>query len=362
MHQWIQPASGTFRTDDVIFLLEDSTAPTLGVEEKERAIQAGTLHYSECITEEAPPSTAYLSFYKEAMMRSAKRLAQDVEVLAVALAGELPPSEEVILASLARAGTPIGVLLKRALERKGFVVSHYGVSIIRDKGLDLHAMNEVARRHPDVSQVVFVDGWTGKGTITRELKKSWAKWNADRASSLEFRLAVVADPCGWATHAATRTDYLIPNALLNATVSGCVSRTTSLTPNAPHGARFFEHLIPSDISQVFVDAIDSLAVVETLATRDGVHEDEHLQRKSREWFESAKIQFNAKSDNHLKPGIPETTRVLLRRKPRLVAVQNLGSPEIAHLLFLAREMNVPVEECKEMPYAAVGVIDGLNGD
>jgi hypothetical protein len=42
----------------------------------------------------------------------------------------------VVIASLARAGTPIGVLLLRTLRAQGVPAVHYSISIIRDRGID----------------------------------------------------------------------------------------------------------------------------------------------------------------------------------------------------------------------------------
>jgi hypothetical protein len=139
--------------------------------------------------------------------------------LAGALAERASGRPEVVIASLARAGTPIGVLLRRALERMGVAAPHYSLSIIRDRGID--ARRCAHRRAHDPRDVVFVDGWTGKGTITRELQSSLA----DRPLGFAPFLAVIADPAGCADLAPSDEDYLIPSGLLNAIVSGLVSRS-----------------------------------------------------------------------------------------------------------------------------------------
>ena len=74
-----------------------------------------------------------------------------------------------VLVSLARAGTPVGVLMRRwARHRHGLDLPHYAVSIVRGRGIDANALRWLAAHH-DPADVVFVDGWTGKGAITREL-------------------------------------------------------------------------------------------------------------------------------------------------------------------------------------------------
>jgi hypothetical protein len=66
--------------------------------------------------------------------------------------------------SLARAGTPVGVLLRRELLRRGVDAVHYSISIIRGRGIDRVALAHLAAAR-GTEDAVFVDGWTGKGAI-----------------------------------------------------------------------------------------------------------------------------------------------------------------------------------------------------
>jgi hypothetical protein len=65
--------------------------------------------------------------------------------------------------------------------------------------------------------------------------------------------------------------------------------------------------------------------------------------------------------NHVKPGIGEATRVLLRRVPDRVIVRDPDSPDVEHLLVLAQEKGVPVEADAALPYAAAALIKELDG-
>ena len=75
----------------------------------------------------------------------------------------------------------------------GLDLPHYAVSIVRGRGIDRIAMRYLAAHH-DPASVVFVDGWTGKGAIARELTA--ALTSRCRAGGPEFSddLAVLADP------------------------------------------------------------------------------------------------------------------------------------------------------------------------
>lgn len=108
----------------------------------------------------------------------------------------------IVLVSLVRAGVPLGVMLHQALKAMGKQSHHYGISIIRYRGIDETAMIWIEAQH-STEGVVFVDGWTGKGAITGELRRSLAK---RQGYPEEPRLVVLADPCGVSWLAASDDD------------------------------------------------------------------------------------------------------------------------------------------------------------
>src|SRR5258708_11359237 len=111
-----------------------------------------------------------------------------------------------VLVSLARAGTPVGILMRRwALFSRGIELTHYSVSIVRGRGIDTAALDHVVARH-DSRDVLFVDGWTGKGAIAAELAEALAAYAAGGGPSLPGELAVIADPGFCARLFGTRKD------------------------------------------------------------------------------------------------------------------------------------------------------------
>ena len=163
------PAFGSYARDEVSWLLTDLSdveleAPT---EEREEAVQSGGAHYAESLPIEYQPTAEYQQLFATALRESAPRLAHAVGVVTELVLDRRGP--DVVLASLARAGTPVGILMRRwARFAHELDVPHYAVSIVRGRGIDEVALRYLAAKH-DPSRVMFVDGWTGKGAIAREL-------------------------------------------------------------------------------------------------------------------------------------------------------------------------------------------------
>ncbi|CAM5691433.1 hypothetical protein STENM327S_02069 [Streptomyces tendae] len=60
--------------------------------------------------------------------------------------------------------------------------------------------------------------------------------------------------------------------------------------------------------------------------------------------------------NLVKPGVGETTRVMLRRVPwKVLALAGAGA-DLDHVRLLAEQRGVPVEEVAGLPYTCVGLI------
>ncbi|MCQ1957032.1 phosphoribosyltransferase [Arthrobacter sp. zg-Y826] len=358
------PEFGSYAPEDVTWLLKDLRdaqleAPTA---EREAAIQSGGANYAESLPMEYLPSAQYQDLYEEALRRSAPRVASAVgTVTELALAAR---NREPVLVSLARAGTPIGILMRRWAQRMhGLDLPHYTMSIVRGVGMDETALRYLARTYSP-ERVLFVDGWTGKGAITRELTAALDKFEATDGVRFSSELAVLADPGHSVELFGTREDYLIPSACLNSTVSGLVSRTVFnkdlIAPDDFHGAKFYAHLAGADVSRDFLAAIErhfddvrpeaeaaaaSLAAADRTPTWVGWQAVERLSE-----------EYGIHNVNLVKPGVGETTRVLLRRVPWKVLVHPGALEDVAHVLLLAEQRGVPVEEVPDLPFSCVGLI------
>jgi adenine/guanine phosphoribosyltransferase-like PRPP-binding protein len=365
------PEFGSYAAEDVAWLLTDLSAIELEAptEEREEAIQLGQAHYAESLPIEYQPSPEYREMFHRSLRVSAAKVAQAVGVVTELVLAEHRAAQPVLV-SLARAGTPIGVLMKRwALRTHGVDLAHYAVSIVRGRGIDTVALRFLAERH-DPARIVFVDGWTGKGAIAKELDDALRQANSDLhlAPGHEFsgELAVLADTGSCVRIFGTREDFLIPSACLNSTVSGLVSRTVLneavIGPGDFHGAKYYAHLAGDDESAVFLAAVsDQFEAVTGQVAREvsDIATGRHDRRPTWRGWESVEqlsVRYGINNVNLVKPGVGETTRVLLRRVPWRVLVHRDAVPELGHILLLAQDRGVPVEVVDDLAYNCVGLI------
>lgn len=353
------PAFSSYAPDEVGWLLQDLSdvaleAPT---EEREEAVQSGGAHYAESLPVEYQPSAAYQELFRAALDASAARVARAVGTVTETVLAERGPRP--VLVSLARAGTPVGVLMRRWARRlHGLDLPHYAVSIVRGRGIDTAAMRWLAAHHA-AQDVVFVDGWTGKGAITRELAAA-----IGRFEGFDPEVAVLADPGGCVRTYGTRDDFLIPSACLNSTVSGLVSRTVLradlVGPDDFHGAKFYRELADADVSAHFLDTVaarfDEVADAAVAEARRLSGADRAPTWAGWAAVERISEEYGIHDVNLVKPGVGETTRVLLRRVPWKVLARRGAGPDLDHVRMLARQRGVPVEEVGELPYSCVGLI------
>jgi hypothetical protein len=351
--------SGSYLHDDVHFLLRPVQIGLTDVLEKERLIQTNQKHYSEMISQESAPSSTHMALFERAMGQNAVRMAGDVQALALAL-GERYRGPTIALVSFVRAGLPIGVLLRRALLGLGRDVHHYGISIVRDRGVDMVALESIIAEH-GAENIVFVDGWTGKGAISGEIKRCLA---GDKRFPEEPRLVVLADPCGRAWLAASADDWIIPSGILGATVSGLVSRSIWPAEGGLHGCVVYDHLQEHDVTRQFVDRIEAArTTLEASPAAPWTSEEAlALQGSALGVVDKLAARFDVTNLNRVKPGIAEATRAVLRRVPDQVLVRDRADADVQLLMHLTDRAGIEVQEVGEElgPYRAVTIIRSVN--
>lgn len=379
----------SYSKNDVIVLLKDLSADMkeMSTEEREQAIQSGT-HYSEMLPEEKAPSEEYEALYNKALADKKTDIALGIARVAEIMfyTADRTEHKAPIIVSLARAGIPVGILIKRYLKHKyGVICPHYAISIIRDKGIDENAMEyiyqeEIVKNGNEVDNIFFVDGWTGKGAIKTQLEEAVlalrfpngftedevpckSKW-----ADLLDDLYVLADPANITPFCGTHDDYLLPSACLNSTVSGLTSRTIlnsyiDVEAGDFHGATYFEKFESIDKSNEFIDLISA-----EFNNLDAVSSE--INALNPDWNGMSIVKdicnlMGVEDYKKVKPGIGETTRVLLRRVPWKVLINKDipdTDPDIQHILVLCKEKNIPMMRWDLGHYKVCGIIKELSAD
>ena len=369
--------SGSYLASDVTVLLDivdKASVADVPVSQKEALIQSGQRHYSDMLTLEQAPTAIHEQLYQQALEQGTTRTATDIANLAYTLQQifqqTVGTERPLVLVSLVRAGLPVGVLLQRALADANSSYAlpsvHYGISIIRDRGLDAVALQMILDTHPN-SDIVFVDGWTGKGAIYQELARSldvFSNPNHPNFANIFHQgenvipLLTLADPAGVAWLAASEDDWLIPSGLLNSTISGLISRSLYTEPQSGlHRSVFYDSLVAIDHSLAFVDHIDT-------ARRALSTPLQYLQTFKQPRYQTADLidtlaaEYDISNRNRIKPTIAEATRAILRRDPERILLATADHPDTVLLRHLCseRDINITVLGAKILPYQAITLI------
>lgn len=380
--------SGSYLASDVTVLLDivakDAVAD-VPVSQKEALIQSGQRHYSDMLTLEQAPTAMHEQLYTQALEQGTERTATDITNLAYTLHHIFQKSRNkstvnaerpLVLVSLVRAGLPVGVLLQRALadvnSSSALPSVHYGISIIRDRGLDPVALQMILNAHPD-SPIVFIDGWTGKGAIYQELANSLEKFSDPNHANFAnifhqgadvIPLLTLADPAGVAWLAASIDDWLIPSGLLNSTVSGLISRSLYTEPALGlHRSVFYDNLIEVDHSLAFIAHIDAArrALAPPLQCLPTFQQPRY---QTAALIDKLAADYDITNRNRIKPTIAEATRAILRRDPERILLASADHPDTILLRHLCAQRNIIVSVLgdKIHPYQAITLIKQRSED
>ncbi|MDR1960984.1 MAG: cysteine protease StiP family protein [Gracilibacteraceae bacterium] len=357
----LQPP-GSFAPEDVTLLLRDVTGLVAEREtaERENDIQRGR-HYSEDLPIERLPDAEYMEVFFRLLRAGARRVALYTGALTRKVLRRFPRP---VLVSLVRSGVPCGVLMRRYARRElAAELPHFGLSIIRGKGLDENALRHILAVCPG-RPLVFVDGWTGKGAIARELAAACADFGRRHTGAPAPVLAVLSDPAGAAGLRATREDFLNPSCCLNSTVCGLISRTVHnaalIRGEDFHGVRVYREFAGADQTEFYLREVEKWfqplrEETEALARDSGAG---RAGDAGAGWAAAERIgrEFGVSDIHRVKPGLGETTRVLLRRVPEQILIREPDHPDLAHIRLLARAKGVPLIPYADMPYLCCGLI------
>lgn len=331
----------SYKKEDVTLLIKDLTGlvTPVSVSERDARVKNGEFERSIMI-KEYPISDEYREIVWDSMKDYAKQTAIAVGNVAEQIFAQ--KGKDLVLVSIIRAGIPIGILIKKYLKMKYNVdIPHYAISLV--KGLDDNAMKYILARHK-AEGIQFIDGWTGKGTVTKELIAS-----AKNYKGVDPSLAVLSDAIGVAKYCGIREDIAIPSAPLNASVTGLVSITIFnndlIKENDFYGAMYLKDLEKIDKSQEFIDIISSLF--------------ESCENNYTEAIEVNEVQ-KVSDDlnvplNLMNPGINEAARAILRRNLEKLLVVDKNDKDVQYICKLAKLKNVDIEEYPLKHYKAISI-------
>jgi hypothetical protein len=133
-------------------------------------------------------------------------------------------------------------------------------------------------------------------------------------------------------------------------------------PSDFHGCVYYDEYRDHDLSRAFVDAVSDeasrLLGDAPLPAVTGVSAGRRAQLRANndDFLREAERRFSIRDVNHIKPGIGEATRVLLRRVPDRLLLRDPDATEVNHLRVLAEEKRVPVFVDSTLPYRAAALI------
>ncbi len=151
------------------------------------------------------------------------RLQESIATLAATIIDWQPDATKLLLVAILRAGVPIADGLARLLPGAVAV----SLSLFTGLGLDQVAWQTIQRDYPN-RRWLFVDGWTGRGGVAREIAKLGIA-----------PLAVLVDPWGWANFAGCYEDIFCPSACFTGPTTLGFSRTFYIDDQSMFAAYLF---------------------------------------------------------------------------------------------------------------------------
>src|SRR5690606_620969 len=124
--------------------------------------------------------------------------------------------------------------------------------------------------------------------------------------------------------------------------------------------KYYKELTDADVSNEYIDTISAEFKEireEAEMTAEGLMgEIKEASYQGMDEVLQIQKEFDVESTHFVKPGVGETTRVLLRRVPWKILMKDPKSPFVRHILMLAEERNVEVIHYPNMSYTCCGLI------
>lgn len=138
-----------------------------------------------------------------------EQIQQAASRLAASIARWEADTSKLVFVAILRAGVPVADWLCRLLPGSVAV----SMSLFSGIGIDKVALEQVRSQYPE-RKIIFVDGWTGRGGVARELSRLGLQ-----------PFAVLIDPWGWADFSGSQDDLFCPTACFTGVATLGFSRT-----------------------------------------------------------------------------------------------------------------------------------------
>ena len=177
--------------------------------------------------------------------------------------------------------------------------------------------------------------------------------------NIDDSLAVLADPAKKSEIYGTRKDVCIPNACLNSTVSGLVSRTIHnsdyIKDTDFHGAVFFDSLVSQDYSNYFIEKVSSKFKKN--------HSNVIFEKPELSYVDhvfntliSKKILDKNFDPTRVKLSIGEVSRSVIRRISSRIFIKNTDDPNVQFVMHMASLKSIPVFKDSICEYSCVSIL------
>ncbi|MBM9518290.1 hypothetical protein JWG39_00480 [Desulforhopalus vacuolatus] len=178
-----------------------------------------------------------------------------------------PDNNKILFVSILRAGVPVADWLNQMLP--GSKVA--SLSLFVGLGIDQTALAQIKKDNPE-RVIMFVDGWTGRGGVAREIAKLKTG-----------PLAVLIDPWGWAEFSGAQEDIFCYSACFTGLATLGFSRTFYVDNQSFFSAyRFPQDYLRLDVVEAWQKASPRQLVQYTQADRVKFFKDTSLRIHSNE--------------------------------------------------------------------------------
>ncbi len=239
---------------------------------------------------------------------------------------ELVEPERLLLVAILRAGLYVATGLAKRLELRGYQVPTVAAGLFHEAGIDQAALELIKQDYPDRIPV-FIDGWTGRGVVARELKKCVP----------DSILATLVDPGHHGDLWGTDIDSLIESAHFTATETLGFSRAYIQDPLQVWRAYEYPDVFRNES---LISAWDKACDCSPILA------DEYGKGQNTKELLAFLSELNQTDPSNWKVNINEVVRSLVNRNPQeLVVGTTIEEAEalIPTVTYLADHRKIPVK-------------------